>query len=196
MIPLTSTIISFHNYLPYGLFEHSIFPDGIDKELVIDTILINCGEFEPLFKDAEFMEYAVTSWSKKWFTAFERWNLALTEDYNPLHNYDRHEEIKESHDNATTNKNDITNNDINTNTKSAYNSNKYEPLTKSELSGKNSSDGKGTDKGTFEREAHLYGNIGVTTSATMLKEELEVRKNNLYNMIADCFAMELCIMLY
>ena len=69
---------------------------------------------------------------------------------------------------------------------------------RSQLDGKGTSrnHAKGTDKGTFDRDAHMYGNIGVTTSAQMLEGELEVRKNNLYNMIADCFATELCILVY
>ena len=93
---------------------------------------------------------------------------------------------------------DTTNNDVNTNTRSAFDSSTYEPHDRSELNGKGTSknNAKGTDKGTFDRDAHMYGNIGVTTSAQMLEGELEVRKNNLYNMIADCFATELCILVY
>ena len=200
LIPMTSTIISFNAYLAGGLFENVSFPDGIDKDIAVTTILLNAGEFEPLYKDAEFMKMATENWARKWYQSFERWNLAFSEEYNPLHNYDRHEIVKESHDDATTSDMDseTTSNDTNTNTRSAYNSDEYEPHDRSQLDGKGTSknNAKGTDKGTFDRDAHMYGNIGVTTSAQMLEGELEVRKNNLYNMIADCFATELCILVY
>ena len=200
MLPMTSTIYSYNAYLEGGLFANAVFPADIDKELVVDTILLNAGEFEPLYKDAEFMQQACEVWAKKWFHAFERWALALSEEYNPLHNYDRWEEIEEEHDDATTNKLDASTStkDTNTNKRSAFDSNNYEPHDQSQLdgSGTSKSDASGTDKGTFERKAHLYGNIGVTTSAQMLEGEREVRQHNLYNMIADCFAAELTLMVY
>lgn len=200
MLPMTSTILSYNSYLEGGLFANVTFPDTIDKDIVVDTILLNAGEFEPLYKDAEFMQHACEIWAKKWFHAFERWALALSEDYDPLHNYDRYEEIEEKHDDATTNKLDASTStkDTNTNKRSSFDSPVYEPHDQSQLdgSGTSKSDASGTDKGTFERKAHLYGNIGVTTSATMLNEEIEVRKHNLYNMIADCFATELTLMVY
>ena len=200
MQPMTSTLFEYDHYLDGGLFRDAVFPDNIDRQLVIDTIIINCGEYEPLYKNADFMQEATRVWSEKWQHAFERWALALSEDYNPLHNYDRYEEIHEEHDNESSNKVDASTStdDVNTNTRSAYNSDDYEPHDQSSLkgSGTSKSDGTGTDKGKFDRSAHLYGNIGVTTSAQMLEGELEVRKNNLYNMIAECYAAELCLLVY
>lgn len=200
MIPMTSTILAYNDYLDGGLFRDAAFPDSVDKNIAVNTILINAGEFEPLFKDAEYMRQAVTLWAAKWAQAFDRWALAFNEEYNPLHNYDRFEEVTETHDDETTNKLDAatTTDDVNTNTRSAFDSSKYEPHDQSTMTGTgtSTSDGSGTDKGTFERKAHLYGNIGVTTAAQMLTGELEVRKHNLYNMIADCFATELTLMIY
>ena len=44
--------------------------------------------------------------------------------------------------------------------------------------------------------AHLYGNIGVTTSAQMLREFLDVERFNIYENIADLFIDEFCILVY
>lgn len=44
--------------------------------------------------------------------------------------------------------------------------------------------------------AHLYGNIGVTTSAQLLKEFLEVERFNIYENIAELFVDDFCIMVY
>lgn len=201
LIPITSTILAYDHFLEDGLFKDAIFPAGIDKQLVIETILNNAGEFEPLYKNAEYMQIQTAVWARKWYDTFSRWDLALSTDYDPLHNYDRHEIVKELHDDQTTSdmNSTTTGKDVSTNTRSAYDSNGYEPHDRNDLdsSGNSINKAAGTDKGRFDREAHMYGNIGVTTSATMLTEEMEVRgKFNLYNMIADCFANELCILLY
>lgn len=44
--------------------------------------------------------------------------------------------------------------------------------------------------------AHLYGNIGVTTSAQLLREFLDVERFNIYEQIADLFVDEFCVMIY
>ena len=200
MLPMTQTLKALNDYVDGGLFRDAVFPNNIDRDLAIAVILANNWEYEPLYKDAEYMQQMTTVWAAKWQQAFERWALALSEDYDPLHNYDRHELVEESHDDATTNgmKTNTKTKDVNTNKRSSFDSSTYEPHDQNTLdgSGDTTSDATGTDKGTFKREAHLYGNIGVTTSAQMLEGEIEVRKMNLYNMIADCYATELCLLIY
>ena len=44
--------------------------------------------------------------------------------------------------------------------------------------------------------AHLYGNIGVTTSTQMLEDFLRVERFTIYEEIADMFVSEFCIMVY
>lgn len=58
------------------------------------------------------------------------------------------------------------------------------------------SDLSGTEKNTNQHTAHLYGNIGVTTSAAMLAEFYNVAKWNLYEHMADVFGSELLIQVY
>lgn len=48
----------------------------------------------------------------------------------------------------------------------------------------------------FTHGAHLYGNIGVTTSQEMLKQELDIVKWNIYDHISDLFLREFCIPIY
>ena len=56
--------------------------------------------------------------------------------------------------------------------------------------------GSNTGAKTVTHTAHLYGNIGVTTSQQMLQSELDVARWNLYEQIADLFCEEMCIMIY
>ena len=57
----------------------------------------------------------------------------------------------------------------------------------------------GSDTGTreFQHDAHLYGNIGVTTSQEMARAELDLRlTSNLYDIITDVFRNELLLYIY
>lgn len=49
---------------------------------------------------------------------------------------------------------------------------------------------------TNTHKGHLYGNIGVTTSASMVREILEVYDFNMYNYICDLFQKELLYLIY
>lgn len=58
-------------------------------------------------------------------------------------------------------------------------------------------DTTGSENGTVMHEAHLWGNIGVTTSAAMVSEETELRfTHNLYAIAGKIFANELLIQIY
>ncbi len=48
----------------------------------------------------------------------------------------------------------------------------------------------------LNHSAHMYGNIGVTTSTAMIKEILELYNFNLYNYISDLFRKELLFEIY
>lgn len=49
---------------------------------------------------------------------------------------------------------------------------------------------------TYTRDAHLYGNIGVTTSQQMLMSELDIGYWNIYEKITDLFLREFCLLVY
>lgn len=61
-----------------------------------------------------------------------------------------------------------------------------------------------TDTGTVDQESDntvhraskVHGNIGVTTSQQMIEQEREVAKFNLYELIAEEFKCEFCILVY
>lgn len=58
------------------------------------------------------------------------------------------------------------------------------------------SDQAGSEKTEDIHEAHLYGNIGVTTSAAMLKEFYDISSWSLYDHMCDVFTSELLIPVY
>ena len=55
---------------------------------------------------------------------------------------------------------------------------------------------KRTDDLSGHHLGRIHGNIGVTTSMQLLREELDVQRFNIYENIADIFIDEFCILIY
>lgn len=191
-----------------SLFDLMELPEGIDKELAIDTILMKGAEFEVLYASADWMKMAIGVWSKKWSRTFTKWYEALNISYNPLENYDRYEESEDSRtssndasgksDNATISRND----DVSVNKISAFDSPTFENDSETSMDSTGNTDSKssfqnfGTESSQDTHSARLHGNIGVTTSQMMLASELDIARWNLYEQIADVFLSEFIIPIY
>ena len=176
------TLIGFYNSFEdsYPLFEFLDLPSGIDKDLFINSLLLDAGEFEVLYDDPDFFRNAIRIWGQKWQRTFEKWYKAVYFDYDPLYNYDRHEEWKTDTD--STSKSDSTAN------RSSYDSSSLQPYT--------SMNDNGTFDGTEVKTGRAFGNIGVVTSQSMFKEEMSVAELNLYQHMIDLFKTELLIPIY
>ena len=201
------TLIGFNNNYEH-LWDELTLPNGIDKNILINNILLKGGEFEVLYSNPEFMKSAIGVWSAKWQRTFEKWLRALSEEYNPLHNYDRHETYTDNRnidrtEKATGSDNSVSYGSGNTENKvSAYDVSNYQPHDQSDTSstGSNTSDSvtdaSGTTSDILLHDAHLYGNIGVTTSQQMLRDELDIDTWNIYEHITDLFLNEFAIYVY
>lgn len=222
------TLIGIYNYDP-TLFDGLTLPEDYDKQTFIDSLLLEHGEKCVLYSDPDFMKYSIGAWGRKWSLELERIAQALKAEYDPIYNYDRHEEWTETdkpditttrtHNNTDTqtNRYDVVseqNVDSSAEHKvSADNSSTYQPESEDiSNAGKStvSNDGTITDahtgtitdaeKGTrtnIDHKGHLYGNIGVTTSASMVSEI--VRQRFIYNLYATAcklFANDLLIGIY
>lgn len=214
------TVIGLYNY-DNTLFDNLVFPEGIEKSIAVNEILIRSGEFETLYPDFDFLKQMITHWGLKHYNTFEKWIEALSEEYDPLYNYDGHEEIRDeerfsngkthdvtattsgSHDATST-----TTNLENEKSVSAYDSSTYQPKEKEVqngsvrdagvTSGSTRDAGSENENGskTFIHTLHRYGNQGTTMSQQMLQAELDVRRWNIYEQIADLFVRDFCIMIY
>ena len=79
----------YYDNMGGDLFEKLTLPEGISKDVVVDTILLNGGDYECLYGDPEFLHDSIENWSAKWEHTLTRWVNALSKDYEPLWNYDR-----------------------------------------------------------------------------------------------------------
>lgn len=185
------TLIGMYNYDP-TLFDNVTLPDGYDKQDFIDALLLEHGEKCVQYSDVNFMKYSLGIVSRKWYAELSRIYEALRAEYNPIWNYDRNEEY---HDTTGGEINNTQPEDA-TQARSvaAFNSSAYEPDSQDKS---NIGHTKTESTGSIDHEAHLWGNIGVTTSAAMVAEEVNLRfKNNLYDIAARIFANELLIQIY
>lgn len=91
----TLSVLGLYRYNPNVLNTLHV-PDGVDKQNVIDNILLECAELEVLYPDDVFFSMAVDVWSKKELPTWEHiYNMGQIE-YNPLENFDRYEETTDT----------------------------------------------------------------------------------------------------
>lgn len=140
----------------------------------------------------------------KWVKIYD----ALTENYNPLHNYDMTEtrtpnltetrtpNITRGENASTTSSTDVENGVYGFN---STNSNPSTDSTGSQTDTMNRTStetGTETKKNTGTETLTRSGNIGVTTSQQMLESELELRKYDFYQMIYNDIDTILCLKIY
>ena len=255
----TLSVLGLYNF-NNTIFDSMVLPaemTATDKEVLVDNLLMECAELEVIYTNPVFIKSAIAKWSYKELPTWEKIYAAATSEYNPIENYNRHEEVSEITDgtrkhsgndtrrvitddasvqNAVTNNSStnsgsdsVTNSgtDNTTNNIAAFDTNTLVTHDTSALqhghvettqhghvvtdagSGTTRIDYDGDTSDTFthgeqikddmevSREAHLYGNIGVTTSQQMLEQELEVApKLNVINYIIDSFKKRFCVLVY
>ena len=112
------------------------------------------------------------------------WNktiLALTKDYNPIENYDlkEHEEINSNiHNESKLNK-------------FGFNTDDDTPVGDTVTS----SDTTGSKDNNY-KDLHKYGNVGVTSSQDLIRQEIELRKNFILDFIFNDIDKLLCLKVY
>ena len=89
------TTVGFYQYM--NAYNNDLFgllnlPPGIDKDTLVNNIMLRGGEFEVVYSNPDFYKSAIGLWSNKHYRTFEKWINALNIEYNPLENYDRMEE--------------------------------------------------------------------------------------------------------
>lgn len=98
------SLIGFYNW-DNTLFDDLVFPEKVDKDIAVRTILLECGEFEVLYPDFDFLKYAIKHFGAQHYWTFNKIFNAISIDYKPLENYNRTEieTIKNEKSNTQTN---------------------------------------------------------------------------------------------
>lgn len=240
---LKFTLWGLYQYDP-TLFNNAPIPDGIDKQILIDTIMDNAGDLFCYYQQPERYKLAITNWFRRHEYGFSRMLLALNKDYDPLENYDRIEDetttpnitrdralggvdtnTASGNDTNTASGRDTVTTDMDDNTEttgkvSAFDSDDFENReftdNKNNTNGTVDTDYGKTDTTTYgrtdtttygrtdtehetgntARTLRAHGNIGTTQNSEMLRNELEIRRFDLYKTIAQMFEDDLLIQVY
>ena len=78
------------------LFDGLKLPAGVDKDNLVSNLLAECAEFEILYSDPEFLANMISVWSSKELPNWEKLYNTTVFEYDPISNYDRHEEWSNS----------------------------------------------------------------------------------------------------
>lgn len=211
-------------YFDDTIMDNFTVPDGIDRQLALDTIYQRCG-LTPLYHpDPAWLKFYVGRWCSKNAKTWEELYKTTIQDYNPIYNYDRTEETtdtrsgtrKLSEDTSSNTKQNgdtsvtDTSSDSSEHTMSADNSDIYEPGYKDASSRQDTQESESSNRvdvtgdravdettgETYSHKLRAYGNIGVTTTQEMLEAQRKVVRYNIYNEIADSFKDEFCLYIY
>jgi hypothetical protein len=225
------SIMGMYEYDP-TVFSGFNVPEGIDKDAVIDEILLQCAELEIVYPDLNTMKLAIAVWSLgnqyTWNKLYETTKLV----YNPIWNVDadiseihsresvssgtsQNKETRNLTDTETRNLTDTeTPNITNTRSVKGYNSNNWAEAEKNATTGTDTIQHTGTDTNqhtgtdTFDYTdsqrvnddntitTRRTGNIGVTTTQAMIKEERSIAEFNMISYITQSFKERFCILIY
>lgn len=199
---MTMNLLSLYNY-DESLFDNLVLPEGIDKDTLVNNLLLDTVSQEVLYADPDIMKQAIGIWSKKELPVWQKLKdtLDIRGTYNPIYNYDRNEEITNDHTkNTTESENHNTNKGKDTTkvSQGSFNTNDLTQVSQqdNELGSGNDEYGKDIVEGDHTFNAHLYGNIGVTTTQEMIREELSIDEINILDYIIDSFKKRFILSVY
>ena len=92
----TLSILGLYNYQP-AIFDSLTIPTSVDRETLIDNIIMEAAELELLFPNADILGRLIGNWSKTRLAAWNRMIGALDAEYNPIENSDRYEDHLEDY---------------------------------------------------------------------------------------------------
>lgn len=202
------TLWGFYKYDP-NLFEDCIFPEVGDLNLCIEVIMQKHGMQFPYHQSHPQLKQNIQNFFHRYYENWGRIFTSVQAEYNPIENYDRHEEwtdtpnVDITHTGGHTNTYGINTNTVTNNEVSAFNSETYTPDGKStSVQTGNNTDTftyqleKSSETGTRKHDGHLHGNIGVTTNQQMISAEIELRQYEIYDNIASIFEKEFLSQVY
>lgn len=161
------SIMGLYNYDP-DIFAGFTVPDGMDRDVVINEIVMQCAELELVYPSFNLMKLAISNWCKVESKIWEKlWNTENLE-YNPIWNVDGKVIERGSAGSVGSTK--------------GYNETNWLDNAKMDASD--------------ERETIRTGNIGVTTTQKMIQEEREVAEFSTVWYIVNSFKKRFCLMVY
>lgn len=182
-----------------SIFDNFVIPNNVDRDVLIQNILMECAELEILYPDSDFMKNAIGQWSLKEIDKWTKMN-DLLEIKNPLNDVDIVE--KTIHD-ITKHESGNESNVIDSKTSSLNQVNGWNDG----LSDRNKIDGEENSTNTRtpnltntdigERTKTIKGLSGKYLKQDVLMKEMEIRQlYSIDDIIIDDFKNRFCLLIY
>ena len=206
------------------LFDNLELPEGLEADTLRDNMICELAELEVIYPDPVFMKSAIGFWSKKQLHVWTELYETLLYDYNPIWNKDgtktetrdlaATEDVTDgnTHTHDITSTRNLAHTDDSTTTESVFgfNSSTAADANKTVLDmdtsdtgtvrdAGSSSDNRSIDRDTTDTGTVTtveQGNIGVTSTQALIKEQREVVQFNVYDYIIADFRKRFCLMVY
>lgn len=191
---------------PLGLYEwdNTIFdlmqiPEELDKDTLVKNILRETAELEVLYPNPVVFKNLVALWSAKNINVWQRLYNTTQYEYNPIENYNRYEEG--TTENARTVDRDTSGSQTDGGWIAGYDSlpvsQTDDGLVKNSRSNSSFNGSEDVaDNNEGSHTLHAHGNIGVTTTQKLIKEQRQIDTYNPYDIIIEDFKMKFCILVY
>lgn len=183
------------------LFDDMYIPESLDRDTAVATIIMETEGLEALYIDVPFMLNAIKYWSMTMRHKWDKLVASMNFDYNPIWNKDGIRVHTETEDRASERDETVADNTASTSNNFGAGFNTATGLTNRERDTVQNSGQVKTDddlKEFTKRESKdvEQGNIGVTSTQQLIKEEREVADINIYSIIAKDFKNKFCIQVY
>ena len=176
----------------------------LNREDVINNILLQCAELEVIYPSPEMMKFAIGVWSASNQRSWDKLYKSMYLEYNPMWNVDANETETETNERDIsrlhTGSNNETVNLTNTESVQGFNSNEWSESKKNANAGTDnvaiSNDEKVDDDNERVLTKRRTGNIGVTASQDLIKKEREIADFSIIEYITQSFKERFCLMVY
>lgn len=207
----TLSVMGLYEY-DSTLFDLMQIPARVDKGALITNLLAELAELEVVYPDPQTMKTLIGAWSGtmayRWTTLYETEHF----EYNPIWNKDGTYKETETRDlkrtdqgttegssksNGASEGEELT--DVSAFDTSGYSNRNRTKTTgseKLESTNKGSASSSGTDTGTIVHERIEQGNIGVTSTQQLIKEQRDLADFSIYRIIINDFKARFCILIY
>lgn len=193
------SILGMYEY-DNSIFDDLNVPDGINKENVINNILLNCAELEIVYSQLDTMKLGIKIWSDSNQITWQKLFDTMIVEYNPIWNVDANIREERIRDGSLNRQVSTDENFSNTDTKSVKGFNET-GWADSERNIRNGTDATQANENVTDEDNEVFtsrrtGNIGVTATQDLIQKERDIAVFNMIEFITESFKKRFCLMIY
>ena len=182
------------------IWDDFTVPDHVNRQTVIDSIIIGCAELELLYSDPDILKYIIGTWTRRELPVWQGLQETLEYKYNPIWNVEGSETTERTRHNLEDRKLKNVRTPELTNRVKVAGYNSEDPALRDEVeeTGKDTNDHSGTVD-TDEKETTVYTrgmNLGVMTTQQLIREQRDLVQFTVAEFIFNSFKSNFCLMVY